>query len=119
MSESAQIIEEIQQITKQYHAEVGKGRKKWPNSIRHRIEKLYHLGHGGSEIASLVGISYFTVLKWRPKEVAVRRGRKSSKFHSLPVVASSKVATVTVTTPEGYQIALPSDIAVNFIQDGV
>ena len=40
-SRANQLIAEIQDLTKQYHAEVSSVRKPWPNSIKDRVQELF------------------------------------------------------------------------------
>ncbi len=120
--EAERLIEEIREITIQYKNEVGSQRKPWPKSITTRIEKLFDLGWKAPKIAKATGVPYFSILHWRSRE------RK--KFHALEVKALTvqetaavtvqdanknlnslnsatvAVATVTVTTPDGFQIKI-------------
>ena len=133
MNEKEKLVEEIKQIITQYQSEVGRGRKAWPKSIRTRVEELFGLGLRGNAIASLTGLPYFTVLKMRPEKVKaakpVEAARKAS-FHRLEVASkksheiatvtatnleSKKTVTVTVTTPDGYQIQAPSDFVFSLL----
>jgi hypothetical protein len=126
MDNSKVLIEEIKQITIQYRAEVGSQRKPWPNSIKVRVEKLYAAGMKLPQIAKLTGVPYFSILHWRSRE--------KKKFHQIGVKAiavpeleaatvtvaalqmlksaeqkpatASQIATVTVTTPDGFQIKI-------------
>ncbi|MGZ6441672.1 MAG: hypothetical protein ACXWRU_16555 [Pseudobdellovibrionaceae bacterium] len=61
MSEAKQVVVEIQNIVIQYQAEVGKGRKAWPKSIRERVEKLFSIGLNGKESSRATKIPYYTV----------------------------------------------------------
>lgn len=111
------LIEEISQIKTQYVAEVDKGRRAWPKSIKSRIAELDELGVPAKHIAERTGIPYETVILWRYK----RRQERATGFHELKVSASelpvisksvavtatkSEISTgpLTVTTPEGYRI---------------
>lgn len=91
------------QITAQYRAEVSSKRKPWPNSIIDRVEELIKMGLSVKKVSDLTGISYFSILNWRH-----RTGKKLKRnFHPVAVTTSAtKAATVTVTTPDGYQIKL-------------
>jgi Transposase len=112
------LIEEISQIRLQYVAEVGKGRRVWPKSIKARIAELDELGLPAKGIAERTGVPYETIILWRYKR---RREQDASGFHELKVAAPqlpgiSKSVAVTatkteispvplaVTTPEGYRI---------------
>ena len=121
MENTNRLIEEIQQIKVQYKAEVAGGRKQWPRAIRDRVLQLSSAGVRMREISERTGISYHTLASWT-----------ASDFHSLPVVREStnptarkkvatvtvakssksrvvsKIATVTVKTPEGFVIRLGS-----------
>ena len=132
MTEQAiRLMSEIRQFREQYVAEVGKGRRVWPKSIRSRIEELENLKVPTKLIASQTGVAYDTILQWR-----YQRNQKFKKsFHQLevsekpapelaeeilkvgtvtvpkpkssPILApkpSTKSVTVTVTTPNGYRI---------------
>ena len=134
MNESEKLVNEIQQIIIQYQSEVGRGRKAWPKSIRTRVEELYGLSLPGTAIAKLTGLPYFTVLKMRSGKIKALKqipGYKES-FHSLPVVEGNtqkvstvtatrlelkKVVSVTVTTPDGYQIQVPSDFIFSVLHE--
>ena len=93
---SQELIEEIKHISNQYHAEVGRGKKAWPKSIKDRIVQLLETGMPATRISKLTAVPYFTVLKWR-KTKGRPRGR-SHGFKELTVLsdAPQKVA-VTVT----------------------
>lgn len=112
------LIEEIRQIKRQYVAEVGKGRRVWPKSIKARIAELDELGVPAKHVAEKTGVPYETVILWRYKR---RREHNASGFHEvkvaaseLPVISKSvavtmtksemKTAALTVTTPEGFRI---------------
>ncbi len=120
---ATQLIEEIQDLTKQYHAEVGSKRKPWPRSIKERVRELYSLGIHHQKTATLIDIPYPTIMSWKtPKK------KSNPEFHALtvrtnPTVTvrnsdsqnSTPVLTVTVRTPEGYILELPESIAVKTI----
>lgn len=130
MKTQAMLIDEIKQISSQYHAEVGRGRKAWPQSIKDRVTELLKDGMKAPEVAAATGIAYFTVLRWRPEgSRGAPRGRYASKFKELPVVVAKnigtvtgpqnlnqKVVTVTVTTPKGYQIKGTVDVVVEVLK---
>jgi transposase len=88
------IIDEINQIRDQFRSEVSGRRKQWPKSIKSRVVHLLDLGMRPKEIQSHCGISFHTVSLWKSQKSA-------SKFHEIPVLASSEKkqnpATVTVT----------------------
>ena len=102
VDEVARLFSEIQQIKAQYVAEVGRGRRVWPRSIKERIAKLDELGLPPKAIAEKTEVPYDTIILWRYK----RRTSGPAVFHELSVgrVASlpiiSKSATVTVPTKE-------------------
>lgn len=128
--DSSQLIEEIRQISEQYHAEVGRGRKAWPNSIKDRVTELFESGMRAKAISQATGLAYYTVLNWRPGgRKGAPRGLHARRFKELAVVKSSreiarvtvpknlpsvhkqelsskKISTVTVTTPDGYQVRI-------------
>lgn len=132
MNESEKLVGEIKQIIFQYQSEVGRGRKAWPKSIRTRVEELFGMGFHGNAIVSLTGLPYSTVLKMRPAKFksAKHVAMPKDSFHNLAVVGenSHKVATVTTTsieskrtvtvtvaTPDGYQIQIPSDFVLTIL----
>lgn len=111
------LIEEINQIKAQYVAEVGKGRRVWPKSIKSRIAELDGLGVPAKHVAERTDIPYETIILWRYK----RRRERDAGFHELkvaaselPVISKSVAVTatkseispmsLTVTTPEGYRV---------------
>ena len=105
VDQATQLIEEIQQIKAQYMAEVGKGRRVWPRSIKDRVTKLDELGVAVKSVAQQSGISYETLILWR-----YNRRHGIGKFHEVTVTPAarlsegaiehrceiSKAATVTV-----------------------
>jgi hypothetical protein len=125
MSDEIQkIVEEIAQLRSQYIAEVGEGRRKWPRSIKERAERLEELGVRAKQVSLKTGIGYETLLQWRFK----RRQQLKRQFHEVEIGASekaivkvgtvtvpksehpkktSKIGTVSVTTPDGYEITVP------------
>jgi cell division septal protein FtsQ len=119
-----QLIEEIQDLTKQYHAEVSSVRKPWPKSIKIRIQELFSLDVPVKKTAEQINIPYATIMSWKHPS-----NKKSNKdFHALtvrprPAVTvrpsdsqnASPVLTVTVRTPEGYILELPESIVVRTI----
>lgn len=119
-----QLIEEIQELTRQYHAEVSSVRKPWPKSIKTRIQELFELEVPVKKTARQIDIPYATIMSWRnpPKK------KTNPEFHALtvspnPTVTvgpseiqkSNKVLTVTVRTPEGYILEIPEAIAAKTI----
>ena len=119
-----QLIEEIQELTRQYHAEVSSVRKPWPNSIKSRIQELFELDVPIKKTARQIDIPYATIMSWRlrPKK------KNKSDFHALsvrpgPIVTvgpteqhkTKLILTVTVRTPEGYILEIPETIAVKTI----
>lgn len=119
MKKPEELIEEIKQITLQYRAEVSSGRKPWPNSIITRVQELISSGLTIKKISDLTGIPYYSILNWRHRG---QMNKKEKSFHVVAVKPSNqitektvtvtvptsinKVATVTVTTPDGYQIKI-------------
>jgi len=124
MKERAQqLIEEIQDLTNQYHAEVSSKRKPWPKSIRTRVQELFSLDVPVKKTAAQIDISYATIMSWRRP-----RDKSKSNFHSLTVKPSSTVTvrpcdsqtpkkslTVTVRTSKGLILEIPESIAVKII----
>jgi transposase-like protein len=123
MTESRQLINEIESIREDYFLEVGEGKRRaWPKAIKERILKLCELGEFSTkDIARLTKVSYEVISQW--KYLAKKAREKSSPFHSLPVISSlnqsqppaiTKAATVTATdfiktgikvaTPDGYVV---------------
>lgn len=125
-----QLIEEILSMKEQYQIEVGSRRKPWPKSIKSRILELDQLGMPMQKISNAVNIPYQTIMSWR---FTSRRGLQLKKdFHSLevknPTVTVGEVAvlpksqkipqsdpTVTVRTPDGYVLEIPSIILVQVL----
>lgn len=119
MKDASRIIDEIRQIEKQYEGEVGSRRRPWPASIRSRIDQLSNLGMSFRAISEATGVPYYSIMNWRHG----KHREKKESFHALtvaapiepvatvtvPVVSSDTEAwpsgTVTVTTPDGYQLA--------------
>lgn len=120
MEETELLFSEINQMREQYVAEVGKGRRKWPRSIKERVLKLVDLGLRRRQIAERTGVPYETVCQWK-----YQRDHRPDLFHQLPVVASheqkrsiTNAGTVTapanqitesekpiaIRTPDGYWI---------------
>ena len=124
MQNTAQLIEEIKQISIQYQAEVGRGRKAWPKSIKDRVAILFSSGMKAPTISKATGLAYYTILKWRPGTRGAPRGWQIAKFRELEVSQQSsnlatvtepqkqasvmdlKLITVTVTTPDDFQIKI-------------
>lgn len=119
-----QLIEEIQELTRQYHAEVSSVRKPWPKSIKTRIQELFELDVPVKKTARQIDIPYATIMSWR-----IRPKKKiKPDFHALTVRPSPTVTvgpsnnqksnsglTVTVRTPEGYILEIPEAIAAKTI----
>lgn len=125
MSDEIQkIVEEIALLRSQYIAEVGEGRRKWPRSIKERAERLEELGVRAKQVSLKTGIGYETLLQWRFK----RRKQLKRQFHEVEISAPEKaivkvgtvtvpksknphkilkIGTVSVTTPDGYEIRVP------------
>jgi hypothetical protein len=115
------LIQEIGRLKAQWVAEVGEGRRKWPRSIKERVEKLDDMGMPAKQISIETGIGYETLLTWR----FTRRQKLKKQFHqvqveeptraiakidtvTVPKISESKkileIGTVTVTTPDGFKI---------------
>jgi hypothetical protein len=112
---TSELLAEIKQIRAQYLAEVGTGGYKvWPKSIRDRVLVFADLAGSTKKAAEACEISAETIYQWRADT-------KKSQFKMLPVVERStkavtvtdpnrgtpntkvqSLATVTVTTPEGF-----------------
>ncbi|MGZ3744921.1 MAG: hypothetical protein ACXWRA_14115 [Pseudobdellovibrionaceae bacterium] len=119
-----QLIEEVQQLTRQYHAEVSSTRKPWPKSIKDRVRELFTLDIHLKKTANQIDIPYETIMSWRfPK-----KKKPLSHFHALavrksPTVTvrknnreiSTSILTVTVRTPSGYIIKATPDLAAKLI----
>lgn len=119
-----QLIEEIQELTRQYHAEVSSVRKPWPKSIKSRIQELFELDVPVKKTARQIDIPYATIMSWR-----IRTKKKTKpEFHALTVRPSPTVTvgpsdlqksnnclTVTVRTPQGYILEIPEIIAAKTI----
>lgn len=128
MNRRGELIEEIRQITSQYKDEVPGKRRAWPKAIKDRVRELNEIGMSMSAIGRELGLSYYTLHKWRKS-----KKRLSGEFHQLPMVVDREAArlvpqvrtakktatvavtgakakskptnqTVTVTTPEGFRI---------------
>ena len=124
------LMQEISDLHAQYVAEVGKGRRVWPRSIKERVTALDEMGVPAKQISQKSGVGYATILQWRFK----RRRKQVANFHEVAVAAPAatkaiakidmvtvpkdkirklpgknvvKMATVTVTTPEGFKIEAP------------
>ena len=120
-----ELIEEIKQIIFQYRDEVERERKPWPKAIKDRVAELFGSGLSAPEISRATGLAYHTVLKWRPATIkrGAPRGRHVADFKEVAVVPVKKNeiaikptsestpefrGTVTVTTPKGFRIEVPS-----------
>lgn len=130
------LMQEISELRVQYVAEVGKGRRVWPRSIKERVMALDEMGVAARQISQQSGVGYATILQWRFKR------RCKQRFHELSVAAPTtskaiaKIATVTVrkdkiqrpakniaelrtvtvTTPDGFKIEAPdTETALNVI----
>lgn len=121
-----QLIEEVQELTRQYHAEVSSVRKPWPKSIKSRIQELFELDVPVKKTVQQIDIPYATIMSWRlrPKK------KNKSSFHTLMVQPGPTVTvgpsdqqktnsglTVTVRTPEGYILEIPESIAAKIISE--
>lgn len=114
-----QLVEEIQELMRQYHAEVGSKRKPWPKSIKGRVRDLFALGVPSKKAAELIDIPYATIMSWR----LPAKSKMNEHFHSLAVRSDPTVRvgksdhqnprsnlTVTVRTPDGWTLEIPSEI---------
>lgn len=124
------LMQEISDLRSQYVAEVGKGRRVWPRSIKERVAALDEMGVSAKQISQKSGVGYATILQWRFK----RRRKQSANFHEVAITAPAvtkaiakidmvtvrkdkikkpqvkniaKLLMVTVTTPEGFRIEAP------------
>ena len=61
-SRAIQLIAEIQDLTKQYHAEVSSIRKPWPKSIKERVQELFSLDIPVKKTAEQIDIPYVTIM---------------------------------------------------------
>lgn len=138
VDQASQIIQEIQQIKSQYVAEVGKGRRVWPRSIKERAARLDELGVPAKAVAKQTGISYETLILWRH-----HRRHGIGKFHEVKVdtqvalpappatpknVATAILKTGTVTvpnfeippsaTPQGLRLTMPNGFVVEGLDAG-
>lgn len=122
--EQKNLISEIIQMREQYLAEVGiDKRRAWPKSIRERVLQLFAQKTTGKYIADATGISYDTIRNWVSDEdshgvmfqpMSIRNDYSLVPPPQLPTtnvsrspspICSEKVVTVTVTTPDGYQVS--------------
>ena len=93
-----QLIDEVQQLRKQYLAEIGDGgRKPWPKSIKQRVLELCRSDLSAAEVSELTEIPYHSVLPWR-KEVGLVRAKAPHKFHALTVTDKTSTAKEPVPT---------------------
>ena len=98
-----QLINEIQDLTEQYHAEVGSQRKPWPNSIRERVMELVETGMSRKEAAGVTKVPYDTINQWFFKKSQVQK----DSFHTVTVTSKKpepklNLATVTVPKPKNF-----------------
>jgi hypothetical protein len=111
VDEVAQLISEIIQIKSQYVAEVGRGRRVWPKSIKERIARLDEIGIAPKVIAARTTIPYDTIVLWRYNRRHGVNARIKTGFHQLKVTGtkaeparlsagSTILESVTVTVPE-------------------
>jgi len=120
---ATQLINEIRDLTEQYHAEVGSQRKPWPNSIRERVIELVATGMSRKETAEATRVPYDTINQWFFKKsqeqkdsfhtVTVTNKKPGSKLNLATVTvpktknitsSSSPAGKVHVTTPKGYKL---------------
>jgi hypothetical protein len=135
-AESAKkLVEEILSIKDQYQMEVGSRRKPWPKSIKVRILELDRLGMPMLKISESIKIPYQTIMHWRfmdRKNIVNIDSKKN--FHTVAVknptvtvgkslakVPASKIPLldpiVTVRTPDGYILEIPSKMAAQFLSE--
>ena len=106
-----QLIGEIISIREQYQVEVGSKRKPWPKSIKTRIRDLDRLGISMQKISDVVKIPYQTIMSWR---FASRKASEAKKgFHAIAVNSP----TITVRTPDGYILEMPSSVLTQFLSE--
>lgn len=86
-----QLINEIKQIKTQYVAEVGKGRRVWPRSIKERVARLDEMGIPAKSVATESGIPYETIILWRYNR---RHKSETGAFHEVTVARSNSVPAV-------------------------
>ena len=130
-----QLIGEIISIREQYQVEVGSKRKPWPKSIKTRIRDLDRLGISMQKISDVVKIPYQTIMFWRfasRKASEVKKGFHAIAVNSPTVTVGEKLAfrsqtkqqkiplpdpTVTVRTPDGYILEMPSSVLTQFLSE--
>lgn len=125
-----QLVEEILSIKDQYQMEVGSRRKPWPKSIKTRILELDRLGMPMLQISKTIKIPYQTIMHWR--FMNRKNIDQKNNFHAVAVknptvtvgksltkLSTSKIPpldpTVTVRTPDGYVLEIPSKMAAQFL----
>ena len=111
-----ELVSEIQQLISQYNMEVGSRRKPWPESIRSRVHHLFASGMKGAEISRQTGIPYFSILRikkagFRELTVTVPARGPGRPRKAVTVGGSKEVATVTVSTPDGYVLTIEGALA--------
>jgi transposase-like protein len=114
VEEAKVLIDEIQQLRTQYVAEVGRGRRVWPRSIKERIIRLDQLGLPAKIIADRTGVPNETIASWRHK---VRHGLNKN-FHVVTVQPEASATrsfpelskSVAVTVPEDKIPSPPSTV---------
>jgi transposase-like protein len=89
VDEAKQLISEIRQIKSQYVAEVGKGRRVWPRSIRERAFRLDAIGAPAKAVAEETGIPYETLVSWRFNRRKGAGAGAKGPFHEIAVQAKS------------------------------
>lgn len=120
-----QIVSEIISLRDQYQAEVGSKRKPWPKSIKDRVLVLARMNFSMQELSNKTKIPYQSIMSWRQAD------QKQNSFHTLtvrnPTVTvgdkeilneSSEKAqdpTVTVRTPDGFTLEIPSSIVTKLL----
>ena len=114
--DSHALVSEIQQLISQYDTEVGSRRKPWPESIRSRVHRLFAMGLKGSEISRQTGIPYFSILRikkcgFRELTVTVPARGSGGPRKAATLAVSKEVATVTVSTPDGYVLTIEGALA--------
>ena len=64
------ILDELEQLSSQYKAEVPGVRRAWPESVKSRIRLLLEDGMTAAEASRKTGIPYFTLNSWRRRSHA-------------------------------------------------
>lgn len=102
----AQLIAEIKSINEQYNAEINRGRKSWPNSIRVRVEEIRNFGDSWKQISEETGVPYYTLLNWRQKAKKELASSSKGRFKAVTVTdpPSRRSPRLTVTIADRVKI---------------